>query len=169
MILLMTDARFNSVALITIALISAIGTVITVVLTRQAKNTAGEARDNAAAAQESAERTAHEVMTNGGMSDPNPNLNDHVKYQTQMMEEQARTVESLLRVALPLVSIVDEMDRRFTNHLEETAPLILEVRGMAGKLNEHIRHSEVMDKALAEVYLTVKPDVNLGDKGSNDN
>lgn len=165
MIVLMTDARFNSVALIVIALVTTLGTIVTVVLTRQVKSAAGEARDNAAEAKETAERTAHEVMTNGGMSDPNPNLNDHVKYQTQMMEEQARTIETLLHVAMPLVGKVDDIDRRFTDHLEETAPLIREVKGMTGKLDEHIQHSKVMDKALAEVYLTVKPDVSLEDEG----
>lgn len=166
MTVLLTESQFNTlvtqIGLVIVALVGAGASLTAAYMARGAKRNSEEAKVSAAEA-------ANEVKTNGGMGDPNPNLNDHVKYQTQMAEDQKRTIESLLQVALPLVGKVDDIDRRFTDHLTETQPLIEQVKGMTGKLDEHIQHSKVMDKALAEVYLTVKPDVQLDEDATDDN
>lgn len=105
---LVTDAQFNSICLIVIAVIGGITTLLTAKWAREAKNNSAE--------------TAAQVRTNGGMSDPDPNVNDHIKYQTEMLEG-------------------------LTHRIGNSEKL----------LANHIAHSQVMDQALAEVYLTVKP------------
>lgn len=154
MILLLTDPQFQTVGLILVAIIGIVPATLAAIWSRTAKANSAEAKENSASA-------LHEVMTNGGMSDPNPNLNDHVKYQTQMAER-------LLDVALPLVSQVNEIDERFKQHLQETQPVKELVEQLDKNLNSHIKHSQVMDKALAEVYLKVKPDVHLGSEDLED-
>lgn len=109
---LITDAQFNSVALVCVALITIIPTTLAAFWARSAKNSSAE--------------TAREVMTNGGMESPLPNVNDHIKYQTEMLE-----------------TLVERQDN--TEQL----------------LANHISHSRMMDVALAEVYMTVKPTVKL--------
>lgn len=109
---MITDARFNSIALICVAVVTIVPTTLAAFWARSAKKSSAE--------------TAREVVTNGGMDDPNPNVNDHIKYQTEMLE-----------------GLVERQD----NHEQLLA--------------NHIAHSRVMDAALAEVYLTVKPTVKL--------
>ena len=75
-----TDSQFNSVALVVVALITIIPVTLTAFWSRSAQK-------NSAAAKVSAAEAADQVRTNGGMSDPNPNLNDHVKYQTELLEK----------------------------------------------------------------------------------
>lgn len=108
MLPLITDAQFNSVALVVIAVIGIVPTTLAAFWSRSAKKNSAEAAD--------------QVRTNGGMSDPNPNVNDHIKYQTQMLEQ--------------LVERQDNTEELLANH---------------------ISHSRLMDSALAEVYLAVKP------------
>ena len=105
---MITDAQFNSVALVVVALITIVPTTLAAYWARSAKNSSAEA--------------AREIVTNGGMDDPNPNVNDHIKYQTEMLEG---------------------LTERQDNHEQLLA--------------NHIAHSQLMDRALAEVYLTVKP------------
>lgn len=76
---LLSDAQFNSIALILIAAIGIIPATLAAYWSRGAKKESKDAKENS-------EKALHEVATNGGMSDPNPNLNDHVKYQTEMLE-----------------------------------------------------------------------------------
>lgn len=120
----MTDERFNSVALIIIAFIG----IIPLVYSRQAKKNSEEAKTNSAEARDAAIEAADQVKVNGGMSDPNPNMNDHVQYQTQMLENLGKQVQTL-------AGSVAHVD---------------------GRLTEHLDHSKIMDKALAEVYFVVK-------------
>lgn len=117
----MTDSQFNTVGLIIIAVITIAPSMLAAYWANKAKSNSQHARDSAASA-------AHQVMNNGGMSDPDPNLNDHIKYQTQMLEALGQTVETLGG------SLVD----------------------VDGRLTEHLDHSVVMDTALAEVYLLLK-------------
>jgi hypothetical protein len=106
MIPLLADAGWYSIASILTAFIAIVPATLAAIWSRKSKsNTAS---------------VLEEVRTNGGMGDPNPNINDHIKYQTQMMEK--------------IVDKVSDVDDR---------------------LNDHLDHSKVMDKALAEVYLTV--------------
>lgn len=69
---LISDARFNSIALVLIAVIGGAATLLTAYWSHGAKK--------------NSEETAAQVRTNGGMSDPEPNVNDHIKYQTKMLE-----------------------------------------------------------------------------------
>lgn len=108
MYVLITDAKFNSVMLVLIATVGIVPATLTVWFSRRAAKNSQEAAD--------------QVKTNGGMSDPNPNVNDHIKYQTEMLETVLQ---------------------RQNNH--------------ENLLADHISHSRLMDTALAEVYLFVKP------------
>lgn len=109
---LISDARFNSIALVLIAVIGGAATLLTAYWAHGAKK--------------NSEETAAQVRTNGGMSDPDPNVNDHIKYQTRMLER---------------------LTERQDNHEQLLA--------------DHISHSRIMDRALAEVYLAVKPTARL--------
>lgn len=109
---LLTDPQFNSVAIVVVALITIIPTTLAAYWAKSANKNSAE--------------TAREVRTNGGMDDPHPNVNDHIKYQTQMLEG---------------------LTERQDNHEQLLA--------------NHIAHSRVMDAALAEVYLTVKPTIRM--------
>lgn len=120
---LLSDSQFNSLALVLIAIVGIIPATLAAYWSRSARKESQEANANSAEAKENSASALHEVQTNGGMSDPKPNLNDHVKYQTEMTEWLVRTVNSI--------------DKRFCDHLE---------------------HSQLMDQALAEVYMKVRPD-----------
>lgn len=109
---LLTDPQFNSIAIVVVAVITIIPTTLAAYWARSAKQSSAE--------------TAREVLTNGGMESPLPNVNDHIKYQTMMLEQ--------------LVERQDNTERLLGNH---------------------IAHSQVMDAALAEVYLTVKPTIRM--------
>ena len=109
---LLTDSQFNSASLVVVALITIVPTTLAAYWARSAKQSSAE--------------TAREVLTNGGMESPSPNVNDHIKYQTEMLE-----------------GLVERQD----NHEQLLA--------------NHITHSRVMDAALAEIYLTVKPTINM--------
>lgn len=85
---MISDAQFNSIALVLIAAITIIPTTLAAYWARGAKKDSGEAKENSA-------KALHEVATNGGMSDPNPNLNDHVKYQTEMLENLTKGHDDL--------------------------------------------------------------------------
>lgn len=116
MLPLLSDSQFNSLALIIIAGLGLVGTLFSAYWARGAKDQAKEAKKNS-------QQALHEVSTNGGMSDPNPNLNDHVKYQTEMTEWLVRNQQS-----------------------------------MWTKFEQHLKHSQMMDQALAEVYMEVRPE-----------
>lgn len=114
---------------ILVATIAAVPLTLTAYWSRGAKKNSQEARadsaeakKNSAEAKENSAQALHEVSTNGGMSDPNPNLNDHVKYQTEMTEFLVRSHQAL--------------DRKF---------------------DAHLKHSAIMDQALAELYLKDRP------------
>jgi|SRR6478609_5700093 len=109
---LLTDPQFNSIAIVVVAVITIIPTTLAAFWARSAKQSSAE--------------TAREVLTNGGMESEIPNVNDHIKYQTEMLER-----------------LVERQD----NHEQLLA--------------NHISHSKVMDAALAEVYLTVKPTIRM--------
>lgn len=72
MLPLVTDSQFNSIALVAIAVVGIVPTTLAAYWAKGAKNRSEEA--------------AAEVRTNGGMTDPHPNVNDHIKYQTEMLE-----------------------------------------------------------------------------------
>lgn len=127
MLPMITDGQAIAYSSIVVAAITIIPTTLAAYWSRQSKQNSHEAKSIAT-------EVAKEVRTNGGMSDPQPNINDHIKYQTEMLEDVVAKVD-------PLVEKVNEVD--------ET-------------LQDHIRHSRQMDRALAEVYLTVKPNVSLG-------
>lgn len=112
---MISDAQFNSIALVIIAAITIIPTTLAAYWARGAKKDSGEAKENSA-------KALHEVATNGGMSDPNPNLNDHVKYQTQMLES---------------------LGAKFSD--------------LRADFDAHLAHSKIMDEALAELYLEIRP------------
>lgn len=109
---LLTDPQFNSIAIVVVALITIIPTTLAAYWARSAKNSSANAEA--------------EVTTNGGMESAVPNVNDHIKYQTEMLER-----------------LVERQDNTET------------------LLANHISHSRVMDAALAEVYLTVKPTIRM--------
>lgn len=111
---LLSDAQFNSIALILIAAIGIIPATMAAYYSRGAKKDSKDAKENSA-------KALHEVATNGGMSDPNPNLNDHVKYQTEMLES--------------LISELSDLKADFGAHLvhsktmdEALAELYLQIR-----------------------------------------
>lgn len=129
MLPLLSEAYALSLASIVVALIAAVPATLAAYWSRAAKADSKEAKENSAEAKTNSEEARnnsanalHEVQTNGGMSDPKPNLNDHVKYQTTMTEWLVRTVQ--------------DIDTKF---------------------NAHLKHSQVMDQALAEVYMEVRP------------
>lgn len=124
MLPLITDSQFNSVALVVIALIG----IAPALYAKSANKNSKEAKENSQAAADSVAEVAHELRNNGGMEDPNPNLNDHIKYQTEMLEKVVGTVQTIGD------SLVD-VDTR---------------------LAEHLDHSEIMDTALADVYSMLK-------------
>lgn len=109
---LLTDPQFNSIAIVVVAIVTIIPTTLAAFWARSAKQSSAE--------------VSREVMTNGGMESLVPNVNDHIKYQTTMLE-----------------TLVERQDN--TEQL----------------LANHISHSKVMDAALAEVYLTVKPTIRM--------
>lgn len=126
---MLSDAQFNSLALVLIAAITIIPTTLSAFWARsakkestQAKENSAEAKENSAEARQNSASALHEVQNNGGMSDPNPNLNDHIKYQTEMTEF-----------------------------------LVRGFHGLRKEWAEHLRHSKMMDQALAEVYMEVRP------------
>lgn len=130
---LLSDPQVNSIAIVMVAIVGAVPVILSAKWSREARSNSQEAKSNSAQA-------LHEVETNGGMESPLPNLNDHVKYQTSMAEE--------------MLKLINRMDERFDDHLDEAAD--------AKKLlMDHIEHSKVMDKALAEVYLKVKPGMTI--------
>lgn len=130
---LISDPQVNSIAIVMVAVVGAIPVILSAKWSREAKSNSQDAKQNSAQA-------LHEVETNGGMESPLPNLNDHVKYQTSMAEE--------------MLKMVNRMDERFSDHLDDaTAAKQL--------LLDHIEHSKIMDKALAEVYLKVKPGMTI--------
>jgi len=105
---LLTDPQFNSIAIVLVAIIAIIPTTLAAFWARSAKNSSANAEK--------------EMVTNGGMGSQVPNVNDHIKYQTTMLE-----------------GLVERQD----NHEQLLAT--------------HIAHSRIMDAALAEVYLAVRP------------
>lgn len=105
---LITDSQFNSIALVLIAVVGIVPATLSAYWSRKAKN--------------NSEETAAEIRTNGGMTDPNPNVNDHIKYQTEMLEQ--------------VLQRLDKNDQ---------------------VLGDHLRHSKVMDEAVADLYLYIKP------------
>lgn len=133
MYVLLSDPQVNSIAIVIVAIVGAVPVILSAKWSRAAKTNSEEAKTNSAS-------TLHEVETNGGMDSPVPNLNDHVKYQTGMAEE--------------MLKLVNRMDERFTDHLDEAD----EAKQL---LINHIEHSKVMDKALAEIYLKVKPGMHV--------
>lgn len=112
---LLTDSQFNSVMLVVVAVVGIVPGVLAAYWAKGSKQNSKDAKD-------AAEEAAGQVRTNGGMSDPNPNVNDHIKYQTEMLE-----------------SVVHEL------------------LNQKKILSDHIQHSNIMDQAIAEVYLHVKP------------
>lgn len=104
---LITDSQFNSLALVLIAVITIVPTTLSAYWSRKAKNNSAEAASSSAEA-------AAEVRTNGGMTDPHPNVNDHIKYQTEMLEKlmpvvaRQETTEKLLKEHLDHSKIMDQ-------------------------------------------------------------
>lgn len=114
MLPLVSDAQFNSVAAVIIAVVTITPTTLAAVWSRQAKTMGAQA--------------VREVQSNGGMQDPNPNMNDHIKYQTELLEELRGTVATIGS------SLID-VDERFSEHLAE---------------------SQMMNEAFAKLYLKVE-------------
>lgn len=128
MLVLLTDVQFASMMGLVGVVVTAVPAGLAAYWSRGAKKESAEAKQESAEAKldsadakESAAAVAYEVMPNGGMTSPVPNLNDHVQYQTQM--------------------------------LEKLMPLIDRVDGLDSALGDHIRQSDVMNHALAELYL----------------
>lgn len=145
MIPMLSDQVLESFTNIVLAIIAIVPTTCTAFWARSAMKSSREAKDNSADAKaDSAEakvnsaRALHEVKTNGGIQDPNPNLNDHVKYQTKMTEF--------------LVESMKELREDFGQHKEDFGQ-------HKEDFSQHLEHSAVMDQALAEVYLKVRPEV----------
>lgn len=112
----------SNLTTVLVAAIAAVPLILTAYWSRGANKNSKEAKEDSAEARRNSAQALHEVSTNGGMSDPKPNLNDHVKYQTEMMEWLVRDQQGLRR----------DFDR-------------------------HLKHSSVMDQALAELYLKDRP------------
>lgn len=104
---LITDSQFNSLALVLIAVITIVPTTLSAYWSRKAKNNSADAASSSAEA-------AAEVRTNGGMTDPNPNVNDHIKYQTEMLEKlmpiitRQENTENMLEEHLTHSKIMDQ-------------------------------------------------------------
>lgn len=82
---LLTDSQFNSIAVVVVACITIVPTTLAAYWSRSAHKNSAE--------------TAREVRANGGIGVPNPNVNDHIKYQTEMLEtlvERQDNTEQLL-------------------------------------------------------------------------
>lgn len=103
---------------------------------KKAANASIEAKDNAVEAKENSAKALFEVQTNGGMGDPHPNLNDHVKYQTEMTEYLVDAVKNIN-------TSFKEFRREFDEHKED--------------FKSHLTQSQMMDQAVAELYLEVRP------------
>lgn len=141
MTLLLSDAQFNSLALVVIALITTVGAFITTRNSSKAKSNSADAKQNSEEAKRNSEEAKqnsadvlNEVQTNGGMSSPEPNLNDHIKHQTKVLEEISEMILS-----------VDD------------------------RLKDHLKSHKFLDPALAKLYLTVKPDGVFPSGGIDDN
>lgn len=128
MIPLLTDAQFNSIALILIAAIGIIPATMAAVWSRSSRTNSIEANQNAKEARDNSAGTLHEVKANGGMTGPDPTLKDIMKYVGEIAAQDSR-----------------RMDR-----IEEL-------------IENHIRHSNLMDSVLAEVFFAVKPDLRSKD------
>jgi hypothetical protein len=122
MLALISDARFDSLTSVVLGAIAIIPATLAAFWARSAKHNSDEAKANSAEAKLNSAQAAHEVSTNGGMSDPNPNLNDHVKYQTEMTEF-----------------------------------LVVSMKDLRKDFDDHLKHSAVMDQAVAELYLEIRP------------
>ncbi len=121
MLPLVSDAQFNSIALVVIAAIGIIPGTLAVVYSRKASNNAVEAKENSAGA-------LHEVKANGGMSDPDPTLKDYIKFVGESVVNQDTRLSALENL-----------------------------------LEEHLAHSKIMDSALAQVFLHIRPDMDRSD------
>lgn len=104
---MVSDEVLQQIFSIPLALIAIVPATLAAIWARQSKTTSAE--------------TAREIKTNGGMTDPNPNVNDHVKYQTKMIEE-----------------------------------LLLRQDNTEKMLGDHLTHSQIMDQAVAEMYLAYR-------------
>lgn len=133
MFVLISDSQFQSVALVAVAFVGIVPATLAAFWARTAKNNSDEAKTNSASA-------LYEVSTNGGMTSPVPNLNDHVKYQTEMIEES--------------LTLSRQNAEKLSNHIAESEEVKKDITA-------HIEHSKVMDLALAEVYLKVKPGMTI--------
>jgi hypothetical protein len=118
---LLTDAQFQSLSLVVVAMIGIIPATLAAVWARNAKANSAEAKSNSADA-------LHEVKANGGMEDPDPTLKDYIKF-----------------VGENTMSNTDRLSK-----LEEV-------------LEAHLAHSKIMDSALAQVFLTIRPDLDRDD------
>ena len=118
MVPILSDVQVNSLAIVIVAAITIIPTTLAAVFSFKSNKTSN--------------KTAKEVLTNGGMdtNDPDgPNINDHIKHQTRLLEE-IQTAQS-----------------EQSEYNEETRSM----------LKDHMTQSKLMDQALAEVYLEVMP------------
>lgn len=104
MIPLITDSQVNSVALVIIAAITIVPATMAALNAKKAKDNSVQAKHDSAEARQNSADVLNEVQTNGGMTSPNPNLNDHIKHQTLLIEGISETVNSL--------------DNRFSRHLQ---------------------------------------------------
>ena len=123
MFVLVSEDQVSSFMPAVVALITIVPAVLAAYWAKGARSDSKQAKQNSADAAESATLAAAEVMSNGGMSDPNPNLNDHVKYQTEKLD----SIESRL----------DGLGEAFVTHLNQAdvmfqalAELYLERRGI---------------------------------------
>lgn len=128
MLPLLTDAQFNSLALILIAAIGIIPATLAAFWSRSAKNNSIEANQNSIQAKENSASALHEVKDNGGMSEPDPTLKDYIKWVSEMLSSEGRRIDSIENL-----------------------------------LDAHLKHSKIMDAALAEVFFVVKPDLKRDD------
>lgn len=115
MVPFISDAQFAGVVAILVAAVTGVPTTLAAYWAYKAKSTSTEAkqesaaaREDSAVAKEQAAAAAYEVMPNGGMGSPVPNLNDHVQYQTEMLEK-----------LMPLIIRVDGLDTTLTDHLRQ--------------------------------------------------
>jgi hypothetical protein len=114
---LITDARFESLVTLGIAVITAGPIILGAYWAKTANYNSKQARQNSADA-------LHEVKANGGMSDPDPTLKDYIKFVGESVEQNTRRTDKIEAL-----------------------------------LEEHLKHSRIMDSALAEVFMAVKPDL----------
>lgn len=119
MIILLSDARFESLTFVITSLIAIVPATCAAIWAHSAKKSSAEANTNSAGA-------LHEVKANGGMSDPDPTLKDYIRYVGEIVEKDGRRIDK-----------------------------------MESLLDDHLKHSKIMDAALAEVFFVVKPDLKL--------